>query len=436
MTKSVNRRRGRGAVALTAAVGVVAALLAGCSSGSGSSSSSASAETGPVTISMAIQTETNEAKPYASVVAEFEKANPNITVDIQESPLASYSNVLKTQLQGGAGPDIFYGSPGTGSQNSILPLAGDGYVLSLTDQQWAVDAVPETSKSLYYADDQLWALPVDLVPVTTVVNDTSYQQVGIQYPKTLNDLYAACTKAKAAGKSYWVLPAATPPANGLLALVIAAGQVYAEQPDWNDQRAAGSTTFAGTPGWQATLQTILDMNQNGCFQDGATGMTNETSFPLLAQNLGMTVAAPGSAAKEFGGLNPDLTWTTNAFPAPTADDTRIYASPSNALAINANTQHADAAKKLLEFFAQPANQNLFADKNGTLSLAATSGGATLSPEFAPLKPYLEDPKKNLPLASLAWPTGVYDKLGAGIQGMLTGQATVDQVLSDMDNAWS
>ena len=426
----------RSAVALTATVGMLTAVLAGCSSGNSSSSSSSSgAEEGPVTITLGLQTETNEAKPYASVVAEFEKANPNITVEIQESPLASYSNVLKTQLQGGGGPDVFYGAPGTGGINSLIELANAGYTLSLSDQSWATAAIPENSKSLFYTDDQLWALPVDLVPITTVVNDTAYQQVGITYPTTLKELLSACTTAKTAGKSYWVLPAASSQANGLLALLIAAGQVYAQNPDWNDQRAAGSVKFADSPGWQSTLQAVLDMNQQGCFQDGASGMTNETSFPLLAQGLGMTVAAPGSAAKEFGGLNPDLTWTTNAFPAPAAADTRVYASPSDALAINAATEHADAAKKLLEFFSQPESQNSFADKAGTISLAATSGNATLTPQYAPLKPYLEDPTKNLPLPFLSWPNGVYEKLGEGIQGMLTGQATADQVLGDMDNAW-
>ena len=40
------------------------------------------------------------------------------------------------------------------------------------------------------------------------------------------------------------------------------------------------------------------------------------------------------------------------------------------------------------------------------------------------------------LPNAAWPNaGVYDALGTGVQGLLTGQKTVEQVLDDMDAAW-
>ena len=42
-------------------------------------------------------------------------------------------------------------------------------------------------------------------------------------------------------------------------------------PDWNQKRADGKTTFAKTQGWHDALQTVVDLNKNGCFQDGAAG---------------------------------------------------------------------------------------------------------------------------------------------------------------------
>lgn len=40
------------------------------------------------------------------------------------------------------------------------------------------------------------------------------------------------------------------------------------------------------------------------------------------------------------------------------------------------------------------------------------------------------------LGNLLWPNGkVYDVLGTDIQGLLTGQKTIDGTLSDMDAAW-
>ena len=49
---------------------------------------------------------------------------------------------------------------------------------------------------------------------------------------------------------------------------------------------------------------------------------------------------------------------------------------------------------------------------------------------------LTDPSKHVPLPNLFWPNGgVYDALGTGVQGLLTGQATPEVVLEAMDAAW-
>ena len=425
-----SRHRSRFALGSVAIGGALSLMLSGCS---GNSNSGPGEE---VTLTLGIQTETNKNKPYASIIADFEKANPGIKVKVQESPLDSYASSLTTQLQGGSGPDIFYGSPGTGGANSLLTWAESGYLLPITGQEWADKAIPSNAETLFKSNNDTWALPMDLVPIVAVVNQTGYEKQGLTFPTTFKDLVSKCAEVKQAGKSVWVLPAATPPANGLFALEIAAGDVYAEQPDWNDQRKDGKVTFASSPGWKKTLERIREMNDNGCFQNGAAGMTNETSFPLLAQNLGLTAAAPGSAANEFAQLNKELTWTVGAFPAETAESRRIYASPSNALAINAKTSAPDAAKKLLEFFAMPENQNKFAELNGTASLAA-SQGSDVTGTYAPLKDFLADESKFLPLPNLSWPNGkVYMALGEGVQGLITGQATVDQVLTKMDAEWS
>ena len=48
--------------------------------------------------------------------------------------------------------------------------------------------------------------------------------------------------------------------------------------------------------------------------------------------------------------------------------------------------------------------------------------------------YVGNGKPGLPNAT--WPNpAVYDALGVGVQGLLTGQTTVDSVLEEMDAAW-
>ncbi len=49
---------------------------------------------------------------------------------------------------------------------------------------------------------------------------------------------------------------------------------------------------------------------------------------------------------------------------------------------------------------------------------------------------LIDQNKTAPYGYLGWPNGeVYNALGTGVTGLLTGQKSVDDVLKAMDDAW-
>src|SRR6476620_1491748 len=97
----------RSAIAATA---IAAALvLSACSPSSDNASTSAPASGGgsgagaasgeAVTVTLGTQTAQGGQGPSRSVVAEFEKANPNITVNLVETPTVAYAQVLRTQLQ-------------------------------------------------------------------------------------------------------------------------------------------------------------------------------------------------------------------------------------------------------------------------------------------------------------------------------------------------
>src|SRR6476620_3243765 len=140
--------------AIAASAIAAALVLTACSSSSdsastssaagGSGSSAASGEA--VTITLGTQTAQGGEGPYRPVIAEFEKANPNITVNLVETPTDSYAQVLRTQLQAGNAPDVFYGQPGGGNPNAILPSAEAGYLTPLTES-WATDAIPAGSEA-------------------------------------------------------------------------------------------------------------------------------------------------------------------------------------------------------------------------------------------------------------------------------------------------
>jgi multiple sugar transport system substrate-binding protein len=88
--------------AVAAALLTVASLTAGCG-GSGSSGDSGSKV---ITIWDQEQSAKNIAQGYKSVVQQFEKAHPGVTVKVQTFPFAQYRDKMLVAMKGGTGPDV------------------------------------------------------------------------------------------------------------------------------------------------------------------------------------------------------------------------------------------------------------------------------------------------------------------------------------------
>ncbi|MDW8339710.1 MAG: ABC transporter substrate-binding protein, partial [Thermoleophilia bacterium] len=84
-----------------------------------------------------------------AVIEKFQQRYPNIKVDATFLPIGTaYAQALRTQLQAGNAPDVFYVTAGSGGLQSVLPLAREGYVADLSRRPWAKDHVPENARHL------------------------------------------------------------------------------------------------------------------------------------------------------------------------------------------------------------------------------------------------------------------------------------------------
>ena len=204
MTTSVKRRTIRRLALLTVAAVTALTTATACGDDGGGGTTG-----GPVTLKLFTQTPQGGSEgPYPATVKKFEAANPNIKVEINTAQ--DYSNVLRTQLQGGSGPDVFYVTGGGGNIHAVLPLAQQNQLKELT-ADWAKKAVPESARSHFSREGKQYALPVDLVPITQTVNLTTYKELGLSPAKTLDELYSQCAAAAARGKSLFAVAGAVPP---------------------------------------------------------------------------------------------------------------------------------------------------------------------------------------------------------------------------------
>lgn len=425
MTQQTARRLA--AIALPAA-GLLA--IAGCSGGTADEGGDSG---GDVEFAFTYATSNNLESPYETLANEYMETHEGVTITPQAVPNDSYGETIRTQLQAGNAADVIQTTPGAGDPRSIVPLAEAGFLEPLGDT--AASLVPEGADPLFEFDGEVYGQAMDFTLSTLVVNMTAASEAGIdEFPTTTEDLIDACGAVAEEGASMMVLAGAAPPNAGLTAQAISATRVYAETPDWNAQREAGEVTFSDSEGWRDTLQTVVDLNDAGCFQEGAEGAGFDAITNGLAQGTSLGSFIPSGSAVEIGRAAEGVDWAIEAFPPAGGGDPYIIASSNYTLSLNAASEQKEAAAEFLDWLAEPEQAQLFSETSGELPVSGIDGLDLTGTIYEPVADLLHD-GSYAGLPNAFWSGAVYEKLSTGVQGLLTGQKTVDDVLADMDAAW-
>ncbi len=113
----------------------------------------------------------------------------------------------------------------------------------------------------------------------------------------------------------------------------------------------------------------------------------------------------------------------------------MLASSNYAASINAKSQKKDAAKKFLDWLATPDAQEKFYEASGLLPISEYKNLDLSNTIYSEVVDDISNGSYTT-LPSNVWPNpAVYDALSTGVQGLLTGQSSIDQVLQNMDAAW-
>lgn len=414
-----------GAIAATAAG---ALILAGCS-GSGASPADTQQDTHKFALAFPVS---NQVKTSYQVLAEkYMKEHAGVTITFNGLPGESYAQTIRTQLQGGNASDVFFSAPGSGEAYSILPLAKAGLIVPLGET--ATSLIPRGSESGFVVDGKTYGQAMDIEFVGNVFNTMP----GVAYSSDFQGMLDTCKTLAAEKKSLFIVAGSVPANTTLMAQAIAATRVYAKDPNWDAKRIAGKVTFAGSQGWKDTLKTILTMKDAGCFQAGVEGAGFDAITNGLTQGAGLSMFGPGSVAAEINAAaQGHAKFVIEAFPAAKASDKRFaLASSTFAFSIAASSKNKVAAQKFLDWMAQPAQAKALADDKGTLPVSGIKGLNLDGTPYSEVEDILKSGDYT-PWPASMWPNaGVSDALGTGVQGLFTGQKTVDQVLADMDSAW-
>jgi multiple sugar transport system substrate-binding protein len=366
MDKKFARRLSGAALAATAALALAACSSSGSSGGSSSGSTTlklvvADYGTGPSNAS---------AKYWDGIVTAFEKANPNIKVNVTSIPWTNFDQQVQTMIQNKQYPDITEGDYFSNyAKDGLLYPASD--VLSNPG-----NLLPAFKAQGTYSGTQ-YGMPFTTSSRTLFYNKKMFTQAGIAAaPQTWADVQADAAKIEKLGKVGFGLPLGAEEAQAeSLLWMLGDGGGYQTGGKYTINSPANVTAFTFLKGLVAAGDTEPNpatVNRTDLWQEfaqGKVGMINGS--PALIPII------------QAGGVLQAADWTSVPIAGKTGPLTTTLGVCDNVAAFKPNGHQAQI-KAFLDFAYQDKYQLAF-DKEYDLLPATTTASKALSsdPVFAP-----------------------------------------------------
>ncbi|MBA2948376.1 ABC transporter substrate-binding protein [Streptomyces himalayensis] len=339
--RSRGRRRTAAALALTTALALTATACGDDGSGAAGDKGDEGSGKGEITFwdnNGGVRTDA-----WKEIIADFEKANPNIKVNYVGIPAASVQSKYDTAIQGGGLPDV--GGVGAAmlagitAQNALEPLDEriDGSSLKGKLNKGMVESVRAAGDG-----DQMFTVPTSANNGTLWYRTDMFKAAGLDAPTTWSKFYEAADKLTDKSKNQFGYTIRG--GEGSIAQAIDAAYSQSGITSfWN-----GDKTTLNDPKNVAALEKYVGLYK----KDTPSADLNNDFTKMVAQwdsgQIGMLSHNLGSYQDHVKALGTDK---FRGLPSPTLEDgTRVQVSnPVDGLGLFKSSKNKAAAWKFIEF---------------------------------------------------------------------------------------
>jgi raffinose/stachyose/melibiose transport system substrate-binding protein len=381
--------------------------------------------------------EPGDKNPMRVAARKFEEATPGAKVEVALYEFDQFDKVVRAQINGGSPPDVVQTVLGYGNATALKTLAMANALTDLSDQPW-VDQIPEEAKDASGLDGKVYAYPPMYGLIGAFYDAKLFDELGVEPPATYEEVLSYCETMAGKGKTPISLGAQTPIAATFLADALVASTGFIDDPDLNQKRLNGETTFAGSEGWRQALEQYDEMNQAGCFGESPTGVAYQASVDNAATGKAGMILLTIEGLPALQTANPDGDFRLVAFPGnDDPAETMIPAAPSAGFAVARKAENPELAKEFVTFLSGSEISTEYALGVGSVPLAGI--GSKETAQFPPgteaMAPYIAEGRSVIYMSQY-WPAPeVAAAYESGITGMLSGQTEPVEVLEAMDKAW-
>lgn len=411
--------------AMALLLGLLATLLAACGSTSSGSQSH-------ITLTFSSWQGGAAGDAYQAVIKSYEQAHPNVTIQYEVSDATNYTTILNTHFAAGDAADIVAFSP-TSFNKAPYVKAGD--LIDLSDQPWVAHL--QTSAKITAVSDtdpsKIYALPTVQDMGGVIYNKDIFSKLHLQISTTWSQFLHVCAAIKASG----VAPLAVGAKDGWPLEQFLYNElvntVYRDNPSFHAQQVAGTATYAGSTGWQQAVKDLVALKPY--FNTGFSSSTFADTANLLATGKAAMAVNGDFTLQPTETSNPTI--PLGIFPLPYVQDSSVKPNLTTfvdvTLGISAKSQHIDAAKQFLQYFAQPDVMASFLTQRQGLATLDNVGSYKVDPALTAALPLMQSQSMNE--AVFGTTSTVETTMWKDAQAVLTGTMTSVQMLQDMDQAF-
>ncbi|GGR20343.1 ABC transporter substrate-binding protein [Deinococcus ruber] len=304
-----------------------------------------------------------------ALIADFEKANPGVTINLTTAPFDTYFTKLQTDIAAGSAPDVLE----TNFEN-FATLASKGVLRPLPLDAAGRSAFYPAALNAFKYKNQQYALPISFSTVVLFYNKALFDKAGVKYPTASwkwQDVINAAQKINNPAQKVW----------GIYQPVQFWEFYKVAQQMGSGMRVSPSVQI-DTPQNRLALHYLVDKVQVSKVMPTdaqLSGVANEDLF--LNGQLGMLVSGVWMFDKFSKAAFP---WDIAVEPGNARKATHFF---SNAAAVSAASKNADVAQKWVTFLAtSPVAAQRRISSNWDLPALSLSQRSVIAPYLQKTQP--------------------------------------------------
>ena len=423
-----------------AGLGIAALLSLTACSGAGSASGGSGSADGKVTLQM-VESLTNpdRTKLIRSLLDDFQKENPDITVKLVSPPTEQADTTIQQMLQSGKGIDVLEVRDLT-----VGPFANNKWLYDMTGDLKSWDgwsALTDNARSAAKTDGKTWFVPYGFYGLSLFYRTDLVSQAGFDKPPhSWDDLLEQASKIQDPGNNVYGY-AFRGGKNGNSNVVAAINSYTIDDLDPTNAflLKSGKTVFS-SPDAQKAVDTYFDLFKKASppsavswgYPEMVAGFTNGTTGFLLQDPEVIATVSASNLGKDQWSTAPLLV-------GPSGKAAQPFATAGWGIA--QGSKNKAAAVKLVEFLSSEKPATTFAQKNSLVPIVTS---ATKDPFFAtgPWASYVtmtKDPETYVTVhqpRGVAWWSEWSQKADQDVQSVLLGNMSTKQLLASWDEYWT